>query len=64
MHRLRFAVGGNGEAEFTREFLVDPGSVVVAGSQGCLTLTRDDGTAVDLWIRHPADLRRVLGIGE
>jgi len=34
------------------------------GSQGCLTLTRDDGTAVDLWIRHPADLRRVLGIGE
>jgi len=30
------------------------------GSQGCLTLTRPDGLAVDLWIRHPADLRRAL----
>lgn len=33
------------------------------GGQGCLTLTRPDGLAVDLWIRHPADLRRALGIG-
>jgi hypothetical protein len=30
------------------------------GDQGCLTLTRPDGFAVDLWIRHPADLRRTL----
>jgi hypothetical protein len=31
------------------------------GDQGCLSLSRPDGTAVDVWIRHPADLRRVLG---
>jgi hypothetical protein len=32
------------------------------GSQGHLTLTRADGTVADLWIRHPADLRRSLGL--
>lgn len=32
------------------------------GSQGHLTLTGADGTVADLWIRHPADLRRVLGL--
>jgi len=34
------------------------------GSQGCLTLTGLDGTAVDLWIRNPSDLRRTLGLVE
>ena len=32
------------------------------GSQGHLTLTRADGTVADLWVRHPADLRRALGL--
>jgi hypothetical protein len=32
------------------------------GSQGCLTLTDPDGSAVDVWIREPADLKRVLGL--
>lgn len=32
------------------------------GSQGCLTLTRSDGEAVDVWIRNPNDLRRTLGL--
>jgi len=30
------------------------------GSQGCLTLTGPDGSAVDVWIREPADLKRAL----
>jgi len=29
---------------------------------GCLTLTRDDGIAIDVWVRDPDDLRRVLGL--
>jgi hypothetical protein len=33
------------------------------GRQGCLTLTHPDGTAVDVWIRHPADLGRALAGG-
>lgn len=32
------------------------------GRQGCLTLTGPDGTAKDIWIRNPKDLRRVLGL--
>ena len=33
------------------------------GSQGCLTLTRRDGAAVDIWVRDPRDLSRTLGLG-
>ncbi|MFG1643173.1 hypothetical protein ACGFMK_23005, partial [Amycolatopsis sp. NPDC049252] len=33
------------------------------GRQGCLTLTHPGGTAVDVWIRDPADLGRVLAGG-
>jgi hypothetical protein len=32
------------------------------GSQGHLTLTHPDGTVADLWIRHPADILRILGL--
>jgi hypothetical protein len=32
------------------------------GSQGCLTLTGGDGSAVDLRIREPRDLSRTLGL--
>jgi len=32
------------------------------GSQGHLRLTRAGGIVADLWIRHPADLSRVLGL--
>jgi hypothetical protein len=32
------------------------------GSQGCLTLTAHDGSAVDVWIRQPRDLSRKLGL--
>lgn len=32
------------------------------GSQGCLTLTNPDGWAVDVWVRHPDDLSRTLGL--
>jgi hypothetical protein len=31
VHRLTFAVGGMGEVEFTRDFRVDAGSILVAG---------------------------------
>jgi hypothetical protein len=34
------------------------------GSQGCLTLTRADGFAIDVWVNNPADLRRTLGLAE
>jgi hypothetical protein len=33
------------------------------GNQGCLTLTRADGFAVDVWILRPADLSQTLGLG-
>jgi hypothetical protein len=32
------------------------------GRQGCLTLTGQDGSAVDVWIREPRDLSRTLGL--
>jgi hypothetical protein len=31
-------------------------------ANGCLTLTRADGTAVDVWVSDPGDLRRTLGL--
>ena len=31
VHRLTFVVSGTGEVEFTREFRIDPGSVLIAG---------------------------------
>jgi hypothetical protein len=33
VHQLTFAVGGMGEVEFTRDFRVDVGSILVAGCQ-------------------------------
>jgi len=43
VHRLTFAVGGNGEAEFTRALRVDPGSVLVVGCR--TTYARLPGSA-------------------
>jgi hypothetical protein len=54
---------GVGPVRWDRSWTLEIVSIWGPGSQGCLTLTRPDGMAVDLWIRHPADLRSVLGIG-
>jgi len=51
---------GVGSLEWDRSWTADVVRVWGPGSQGCLTLTHPDGTAVDLWIRHPADLRAKL----
>ncbi len=45
---------------FDRSWTAEVVSLWGPGDQGCLTLTAPDGTAVDVWIRHPADLRRAL----
>lgn len=51
---------GAGTFVFDRSWSAEVVPIWGPGSQGCLTLTRPDGTAVDLWIRHPADLRATL----
>ncbi|MFJ9778961.1 hypothetical protein ACIRSS_05220 [Amycolatopsis sp. NPDC101161] len=55
---------GVGPVVWDRSWTPEVVSLWGPGSQGCLTLTRPDGMAVDLWIRHPADLRRALGSAE
>ncbi|SEP48583.1 hypothetical protein [Amycolatopsis saalfeldensis] len=55
---------GVGPVAWDRSWTPEVVSLWGPGSQGCLTLTRSDGMAVDLWIRHPADLRRALGSAE
>lgn len=49
-----------GPLEWDRSWTADVVRVWGPGSQGCLTLTHPGGSAVDLWIRHPADLRAKL----
>jgi hypothetical protein len=51
---------GVGSVVFDRTWAAEVVPLWGPGSQGCLTLTHPDGTAVDLWIRHPADLREAL----
>jgi len=51
---------GVGSVSFDRSWAAEVVSLWGPGAQGCLTLTSPDGTAVDLWIRHPEDLRRTL----
>lgn len=51
---------GVGSLEWDRSWTAEVVRIWGPGSQGCLTLTHPDGTAVDLWIRHPADLRATL----
>ncbi len=46
--------------EWDRSWSAEVVPVWGPGRQGCLTLTRADGLAVDLWVRHPEDLRRAL----
>jgi hypothetical protein len=52
---------GVGPLAFDRSWKTEVVSLWGPGAQGCLTLTSSGGTAVDVWIRHPADLREVLG---
>ncbi|MET8847805.1 hypothetical protein [Amycolatopsis sp. NPDC004625] len=51
---------GVGAVAFDRSWAAEVVSLWGPGDQGCLTLTAPDGTAVDVWIRHPADLREAL----
>ncbi|MGW5740152.1 hypothetical protein [Amycolatopsis sp. NPDC003861] len=51
---------GVGPVTFDRSWTTEVVSLWGPGNQGCLTLTSPDGTAVDVWIRHPADLRQAL----
>ena len=51
---------GVGALAWDRSWTAEVVRVWGPGRQGCLTLTHPDGTTVDLWIRHPADLRRAL----
>lgn len=49
-----------GPVTFDRSWTAEIVPLWGPGAQGCLTLTSPGGTAVDIWIRHPADLRREL----
>ncbi|WP_410616961.1 hypothetical protein [Amycolatopsis sp. lyj-109] len=51
---------GTGALTFDRSWTAQVVSLWGPGDQGCLTLTSPDGTAADIWVRHPADLRRAL----
>ncbi|MEU8632179.1 hypothetical protein AB0C38_08435 [Amycolatopsis sp. NPDC048633] len=51
---------GVGPLTFDRSWTAEVVPLRGPASQGCLTLTSPDGTAVDLWVRHPADLRQAL----
>ena len=51
---------GVGPLVFDRSWAAEVVSLWGPGRQGCLTLTHPDGTAVDVWIHHPADLRQAL----
>ncbi|MEV6832009.1 hypothetical protein [Amycolatopsis sp. NPDC051102] len=51
---------GAGAVTFDRSWTAEVVALCGPGAQGCLTLTSPDGTAVDVWIRHPADLRCAL----
>jgi hypothetical protein len=54
---------GVGPLVFDRSWAAEVVPLWGPGRQGRLTLTHSDGTAVDLWIRHPADLGRALAGG-
>ncbi|MET9000228.1 hypothetical protein [Amycolatopsis sp. NPDC004169] len=51
---------GVGEVTFDRSWSAEVVPLWGPGDQGCLTLTSPDGTAVDIWIRRPVDLRATL----
>ncbi|SEC52195.1 hypothetical protein SAMN04489727_4056 [Amycolatopsis tolypomycina] len=51
---------GVGPVTFDRSWTAEVVPLWGPGAQGCLTLTAPGGAAVDIWIRHPADLRREL----
>ncbi|MDS0140393.1 MULTISPECIES: hypothetical protein [unclassified Amycolatopsis] len=51
---------GVGPVTFDRSWTTEVVPLWGPGDQGCLTLTSSDGPAVDVWIRHPADLRQAL----
>ncbi|MDT7806106.1 MAG: hypothetical protein QOI78_9539, partial [Actinomycetota bacterium] len=54
---------GAGPLVFDRSWAAEVVPLWGPGRQGCLTLTHRDGTAVDVWIRDPADLGRALAGG-
>ncbi|MFJ1767472.1 hypothetical protein ACIOD2_44600 [Amycolatopsis sp. NPDC088138] len=54
---------GVGPLVFDRSWAAEVVPLWGPGRQGCLTLTHRDGTAVDVWIRDPADLGRALAGG-
>ncbi|MET7991907.1 hypothetical protein ABZU76_13435 [Amycolatopsis sp. NPDC005232] len=54
---------GVGPLVFDRSWAAEVVPLWGPGHQGCLTLTHPEGTAIDIWIRHPADLRQALAAG-
>jgi hypothetical protein len=51
---------GVGPVTFDRSWTAEVVALWGPAAQGCLTLTAPDGTAADIWIRRPADLRQAL----
>lgn len=54
---------GVGSLVFDRSWAAEVVALWGPGRQGCLTLAHPEGTAIDIWIRHPADLRQALAAG-
>ncbi|MEV4604118.1 hypothetical protein AB0K15_42985 [Amycolatopsis sp. NPDC049253] len=54
---------GVGPLVFDRSWAAEVVPLWGPGRQGCLTLTHAEGTAIDIWIRHPADLGQALAAG-
>jgi hypothetical protein len=53
---------GMGSITWDRSWSLEVVPLWGPGHQGCLTLTAADGAAIDLWVRHPQNLRRMLGL--